>query len=118
MRFETKNGVLFGWQGAEQLKIEGWGKDSLRVRSTMLTEFETQDWALVQKPEEDSVCVELSEEDHIVGDGTVDKQPVASITNGRLKAVVNFRGVITFYRDGEKILREYYRSYDLSLIHI
>lgn len=115
MRFETKNGVLFGWQGAEQLKIEGWGKDSLRVRSTMLTEFEPQDWALVQKPEEGSVCVELSEEDHIVGDGTIDKQPVASITNGRLKAVVNFRGVITFYRDGEKILREYYRSYDGTL---
>ena len=80
MRFKVENGVLLGWQGAEQLRIEGWGKDSLRVRSTMLPEFENQDWALVQEPENGNVCVELSQEDHIVGDGTIDKQPVASIT--------------------------------------
>ena len=36
MRFQTKNGVLIAQVNGETLRIEPWGKDSLRVRATML----------------------------------------------------------------------------------
>ena len=35
MRFQTKNGVLIAQVNGETLRIEPWGKDSLRVRATM-----------------------------------------------------------------------------------
>ena len=46
MRFQTKNGVLIAQANGETLRIEPWGKDSLRVRATMLPEFSGKDWAL------------------------------------------------------------------------
>ena len=33
MRFQTKNGVLIAQANGETLRIEPWGKDSLRVRA-------------------------------------------------------------------------------------
>ena len=36
MQFETANGVLIARNGGEMLRIEPWGKNSLRVRATML----------------------------------------------------------------------------------
>ena len=115
MQFETANGVLIARNGGEMLRIEPWGKNSLRVRATMLPELSNQDWALTETPESSHVEVECHEVDHWVGDGTIDKRESASITNGRICAVVNFAGIITFYRDGKQFLREYYRSYDGTL---
>ena len=115
MQFETANGVLIARNGGEMLRIEPWGKNSLRVRATMLPELSNQDWALTETPESSHADVECHEVDHWVGDGTIDKRESASITNGRICAVVNFAGVITFYRDGRQFLREYYRSYDGTL---
>ncbi len=40
------------------------------------------------------------------------KRTSASITNGKIRAVVNFAGVITFYKEDQEILREYHRCYD------
>lgn len=51
MRFQTKNGVLIAQANGETLRIEPWGKDSLRVRATMLPEFSGKDWALTEVPE-------------------------------------------------------------------
>ena len=115
MQFETANGVLIARNGGEMLRIEPWGKNSLRVRATMLPELSNQDWALTETPESSHAEVECHEVDHWVGDGTIDKRESASITNGRICAVVNFAGIITFYRDGKQFLREYYRSYDGTL---
>ncbi len=115
MQFENANGALVVHHKGETLRIEAWGKDSLRVRSTLLPEFTNQDWALTETPEPQETVVEIHEEDHWVGDGTIDKKEIASITNGRIKAVVNFVGIITFYRDGKQFLREYFRMYDGTL---
>ena len=112
MQFETANGVLIARNGGECLRIEPWGKDSLRVRATRLPEFTNQDWALTETPEKTDSVAEYHEVDHWAGDGTIDKRLSASITNGRIKAVVNFAGVITYYRDDKEFLREYFRSYD------
>lgn len=48
-------------------------------------------------------------------DGTIDKREIATIINGRVKAVVNFVGIISFYKDDPLILREYFRYYDGTL---
>ena len=45
----------------------------------------------------------------------MDKRQIASVTNGRIRAVVNFRGVMVFYRDGKPFLQEYFREYDGTL---
>lgn len=51
MRFQTENGVLIAQANGETLRIEPWGKDSLRVRATMLPGFFGKDWALTEVPE-------------------------------------------------------------------
>ena len=112
MRFEKDNGALVGYYQGEMLRIEAWGSDSFRVRAAMGSKFTGNDWALTEKVSESSTEIVIAEEDHWVGDGTIDKKEIATITNGRIKAVVNFAGVISFYKDDELILREYYRYYE------
>lgn len=55
---------------------------------------------------------EQFEVDHLEIDGSMGKRTSASITNGKIRAVVNFAGVITFYKEDQEILREYHRCYD------
>lgn len=115
MQFKEENGALIARQNGETLRIEAWGKDSLRVRATRLPSFTEQDWALTEDPGGCLAAVEIGEADHWVGDGTMDKRQIASVTNGRIRAVVNFRGVMVFYRDGKPFLQEYFREYDGTL---
>ena len=115
MKFENQNGALVCYRSGEKLEIRAWGEDSFRVRATMQNDFTGKDWALTEKVSTGNPIVAIGEEDFWVGDGSISKQPTASITNGRVKAVVNFAGVITFYKDDKLILREYYRSYGGTL---
>ena len=115
MQFTAEKNALVARHQGETLRIEPWGRDSLRVRATMLPAIEDRDWALTEPVEPCHAAVEIAEEPHWVGDGTVDTRPIASIENGRMKAVVNFAGVISFYRDGALVLREYFRFYDGTL---
>ena len=112
MKFTEENGVLMARCGAELLRIEAWGQDSLRVRATMRGSLTDKCWALTENTEFSKAKVTIEEADNRLATGQVIKVPVAAIENGRIKATVNHRGVITFYRDGQKILREYYRNYD------
>lgn len=110
MEFKAENGVLTARTNGEILRIEPWGRDSFRVRSTKLRDFTGRDWALTEAPEKTEATVEISSESYNEGYGE-SETPYAFITNGRIKAKVNFAGVITFYKDDKEILREYYRSY-------
>lgn len=112
MRFQTENGVLIAQANGETLRIEPWGKDSLRVRATMLPGFSGKDWALTEVPEKTEAKAEQFAVDHLEIDGSMGKRTSASITNGKIRAVVNFAGVITFYKEDQEILREYHRCYD------
>ena len=106
MKFqEDKSALLFFHQG-ERVRIEPWGEDSLRVRATMLPDFTGRSWALTEAVEKTKTQIRIEEVDHWVGDGTIDKREQASIINGRIKAVVNHAGVLSFYRDDRLILRE------------
>ena len=115
MIFENRNGALVALRSGEKLEIRPWGEDSLRVRATMQGDFTGKDWALTEEYKKTDAKIDIYEEDFWVGDGTTCKQPIASITNGKIKAVINFAGVITFYKDDKLILREYFRSYGGTL---
>ena len=112
MEFKNDNGALVFQRAGETVRIEAWGENSLRVRATMLPEFTGNDWALSEKPSVTEGKVEFFERDHWVGDGNIDKRQYASITNGRIRAEVNFVGIISFFEGEKLLLREYYRSYD------
>ena len=115
MQFLKKNNTLIAKHNGETLRIEAWGENSLRVRAVMDPEMYDENWALSEPIKIFHADVEITEEKHWVGNGSWDTVPIASITNGHLKAVVNFAGVITFYRDDKMILREYFRKYDGTL---
>ena len=115
MRFEEKKGRLIATRNGETLIIESWGTDAFRVRATMFPEFSERDWALTESVERNAAKVRIYEEDHWDGDGNISKVPIASVENGRIKAIVNHAGIISIYKDDELVLREYYRSYDGTL---
>ena len=112
MRFERDSSALLCFHQGERLRIEPWGQDSLRVRSAMGRDFSGNAWALTEPVDALPAQIDIGEASHWVGDGSIDKRPVASITNGRVRATVNHAGVLSFYKDGALILREYFRAYD------
>ncbi len=115
MRFEKEQGVLVFYHQGERGRIEAWGMNSLRVRTSMRRTFSGNDWALTEEAAKCEPQIEIGQEEHWVGDGSVDKREYGAITNGKLRAVVNFAGVISFYREEKLILREYFRAYDGTL---
>lgn len=112
MKFEKDGSGLMCFHQGERLRIEPWGQDSLRVRATMQRDFSENDWVLTESVDALPAEITIGEVDHWAGDGTTDKRPTASITNGRVRASVNHAGVLSFYKDERLILREYFRSYN------
>ncbi len=111
MRFEKENGALLFYHNGEKVRIEGWGKDSLRIRSTMQNSLTGNLWALTEKVPATAPVITVEEEVIPEGDGSTRTVEKATIENGRIKAVVNHAGVLSFYRDDKLFLREYYRNY-------
>ncbi len=98
MRFEKDGNALIGREGAEILRIEPWGKNALRLRSTQLTAFTGRDRALTENVEKGSAGIKIAEK-------------TASISNGRIRAAINPSGMIEFFKDDERVLYEYNRAY-------
>ncbi|BBF42512.1 alpha-xylosidase [Lachnospiraceae bacterium KM106-2] len=98
MYFTIQDGKLIARKQNETLVVEAWGKNALRVRSTMYPAIFDQDWAL-EKVEEQSAKIELK-------DGN------AEVKNGKLTMTINHAGVIAFYKEGKLLFREYHRNYD------
>jgi alpha-D-xyloside xylohydrolase len=97
--FHQENSSLVREHSGEKLVIQSWGKDSLRVRSTMRPEFENEDWALLPGPRSESASIVIA------NDGS------ASITNGRITARIDPRGQIAFFNHkGEVLLQEFIRA--------
>lgn len=102
MEFEqNKNSLVYRNMG-ETLQIEPWGNDSFRVRATRYPDFSNQDWALTETVDSCNTVISIHEKE-------------AEIANGKIRATVNFMGVISFYKDNNLILREYFRNYDGTL---
>lgn len=105
------NKIVYRGLGEEAV-IEEWGEDSLRVRASMASRI-GQVFGHSEGVYRGDENYALTEEVKCTGKAFCEEsESGVSISNGRIKAVINRKGVITFYRDGEKILREYYRNYD------
>lgn len=98
MAFINKDGKLIFKREHETLMIEAYGKNALRIRSTMYPKINNNNWALID--------TDKNKADIKLEDGN------AIITNGKLTAKVNNVGVISFYKDKKLIFREYHRNYD------
>lgn len=99
MFFSQENGALIGRQQEEVLRLEAWGKNSLRVRATRNPGFSGSDHAL---------CFGRNETQAEIG--ILEKGAV--IRSGKLRAEINTAGVISFFRGETLLLREYYRFYE------
>ena len=99
MQFEINSNALIAKNGCETLRLEPWGRNALRVRATQNLGFTGEVRALTER-KHDSDPAEIK-----ISDGS------AEIVNGKLRATVNHSGVLSFFRDGKLILREYYRNY-------
>ncbi len=102
MRFWKENESLMWKHQYETVMITPWGKNALRIRATMYPNFAEQNWAL-EEP------IPNTTDDRFI---EINGKDSASITNGRLCIKVDFSGIMTFYRDGQKFLKEYHRDYD------
>lgn len=93
---KENNRLIFHYD-AEEMWIEPWGADAVRVRATKNCEMSDENWALL-KPEDSACSITVSE------DG-------ADLVNGKLKVHVTGRGKITMYnQDGKLLLEEYWRN--------
>ena len=90
--FHQEGDALVREFAGEKLVIQPWGKDSLRVRSTMRPALEEEDWALL--PVEASKAPTIS----IQTDGS------ASIGNDRITARIDPRGQISFLNQKNDVL--------------
>ncbi len=92
---QNNNRLVCSYDG-EELWLEPWGLDGIRVRGTKLHEMPQENWA-------------LDEEKAIAGEIEV-KNDQAFVKNGRIKAIINKYGRITYYnQNGKKLLEEYWR---------
>jgi alpha-D-xyloside xylohydrolase len=86
---------------SEQLWVEAWGPDSLRIRATHGPAMETDDWALLAAA---PVPADIA-----IGEDS------AEIRNGRISASVTDDGRLEIRnRDGRLLLREYVRRRDTA----
>ena len=93
------DGTRLIWRfDAQQLWLEPWGENSLRVRATQEAEMPCRDWALLS--------VEPAHDTHIT---IADRE--ARITNGKLEARVSASGKLSYYNaDGKLLLEEFVRD--------
>ena len=118
MRVAQEGKRLVIRQGAGQLWIDAWGRDSVRIRMTSEPEMDPRDWALTEPVEETEPEIAWEEVD------TTDpwyrgeeykahhqKGRIWRFTNGGLTVQVNPEGWLSFLnRKGEVLTEEYWRN--------
>lgn len=112
--FREENGRLVYCFDGETVCIEAWGENALRVRGTKNMNFTGRSWALDEQ-DGHGTKVEIFKDPNANGGGYANMYSGAdisygSIENGKLKAVINSGGVITFYNEeGKQLLKEHFR---------
>jgi alpha-D-xyloside xylohydrolase len=92
--FEEKDNKLLYRYDNERVIIEPWGNNSLRIRASRLPQMPKEDWALIP-PSKRNPNIEINKCE-------------AFITNGKIRAVINKIGKITFYNQKNEVLIEEY----------
>ena len=110
MRFWKENQSLIWKHQYETVCITPWGKNALRIRATKFPNFTEHNWALDEPilTSSTDVFIEINKDEST-------ETSNASITNGRFCIKIDAAGIMTFYRDGQKFLKEYHRDYDQPL---
>ena len=90
LRIENEK-LIFHYD-AEEVWIEAWGNNALRIRATKECRMPEEDWALCKRGEAES-RIELTETG-------------AKIENGKIYAEITERGKIMVYRAGGRLLLE------------
>lgn len=94
---QENNRIIFHYD-AEELWIEPWGKDAVRVRATKNAVMPANDWALTRQEEPKEAAVSIGEQG-------------AELKNGKLRVHITLGGKITMYNQkGELLLEEYWRN--------
>ncbi len=91
---QEKKRLIFHYD-AEELWIEPWGVNSLRIRATKMAGMPAENWALQEKTEEIEPEITITEKEAI-------------IKNGKIKAKISQYGKITFYNQRDEILLDEY----------
>ena len=86
-----QNRLVFSYD-AEQLWVEPWGQNALRVRATKMSTMPTEDWALLV-PAKCSADIQIEDAS-------------ATIRNGNIKASITKRGKLTVYNSNGTVLLE------------
>jgi alpha-D-xyloside xylohydrolase len=95
---KEKNRLLYHFD-AEEVLIDAWGSNSLRIRATKQSVMTGENWALLPNSNE-QIQVKIS----------IDEKN-ATIVNGNIRAEINQYGAIAIYnRNGKKLLEEYSRN--------
>lgn len=98
MLFREGDCLVFRYD-AEQLRLQPWGDNALRVRATKKSKIPDEDWALHIKPPASSAGQ------------IVIKDNVAFISNGKITATVTKLGKLTITNSqGKMLLEEYTRN--------
>lgn len=94
---KEQNGKLIFHYDAEELWIEPWGINALRVRATRDAQMPPENWALTFRGE-DSAKISVTEQG-------------GEIVNGKIRATVSRLGKLMVYNsDGKLLLEEYSRN--------
>jgi len=101
MFFQDGNALIFKKRG-EIVRIEGWGKNALRIRATRNNEFTGNLWALCPK---DELSADKTGAEIKIGEDR------SYIKNGSTSASISSEGIITYYKNDEFLMKEYYSNY-------
>lgn len=102
--FKQEGNSLVYQFDSEIVKIQPWGTDSLRVRATKYPCFTNRNNALLEQNKLEKTIV------------TIDKN-LATICNGKIKAMIDHRGRISFFNNhGKIILSEFLRENSQEIV--
>lgn len=93
--FREENHCLKFHFDAEELWVEPWGGNSLRVRATKQAKMPAENWALSMETERTDVQIQIHND-------------YATIKNGKIQARISKYGKLTFYNDKEEVLLDEY----------
>jgi len=95
--FEARENKLIFKFDAEELWLEPWGDNAVRIRATKNNSMPAENWALLEaEPKRAQIDI---------------KEDCAVLVNGKIKAVLTRLGKLTIYnQDGKLLLEEYSRN--------
>jgi len=91
----SKNSRLIFEYDSEQLWVDPWGPNAVRVRATKMCSMPSENWALLEPPNDAEPHIIISED-------------TATMVHGQIKVIITKRGKLTIWDAGGKLLLEEY----------